>query len=98
MDTQPYPDEMFEEAERREKEAKQHPEIAEVDWIDDCFRVEQKKWGTWESFDKNGKGIITGMTKEVVIHMTRFHLKGVQEGWSESNSRVVNDGIVGGKL
>ena len=76
----------------------EHPEIAEVDWIDDVFRVEQKKWGTWESFGKNGKGIITGMTKEVVIQMTRFHLKGEQDGWSEDNSRVINDGVVGGKL
>jgi hypothetical protein len=76
----------------------EHPEIAEVDWIDDVFRVEQKKWGTWESFDKNGKGIVTGMTKEVVIHMTRFYLKGEQDGWSGNDSRVVNDGVVGGKL
>lgn len=68
------------------------------EWIDDCFRVEQKKWGTWESFDRDGKGIITALTKEVCIDVTRFHLKGKQEGWSTENSRVVNDGKVGGKL
>ena len=75
-----------------------HPEITEVNWIDDCFLVEQKKWGTWESFGKDGKGIITGMTEEIVIQATRFHLKGVQENWSRAESRVVNDGVVGGKL
>lgn len=80
-----------------DQKTQEHPEIAEVDWIDDCFRVEQKRWGTWESFDKNGKGIITGLTKEVVIDMTRFHLKGVQEGWQNSVS-VKYDGTVGGKL
>jgi hypothetical protein len=30
--------------------------------------------------------------------MTRFYLKGRQEGWDEKTSRVVNDGVVGGKL
>jgi len=38
------------------------------------------------------------MTKDVCIEMTRFHLKGEQEGWSEKNSKVLNDGKVGGKL
>ena len=80
-----------------EQTPKEHPEIAEVEWIDDCFRVEKKKWGTWESFDKTGKGIITGMTKEVVIHMTRFHLKGVQDGW-EGVESTQHEGTVGGKL
>jgi len=75
----------------------EHPEIAEVEWYDDCFRVEEKTWGTWESFDKNGKGIVTGLTKEVVIQMTRFHLKGVQEGWSNVRS-ITYEGTVGGKL
>jgi len=80
------------------EEVKEHPEIAEVDWIDDCFRLEEKKWGTWESFDKNGKGIVTALTKEACLSGTRFHLKGLQDGWGKSNSRVMNDGKVGGKL
>jgi len=25
-------------------------------------------------------------------------LKGNQEGWAEENNRVINDGVVGGKL
>ena len=53
--------------------------------------------GNMESFDKNGKGIVTGLTKEVVIQMTRFHLKGVQEGWSNVRS-ITYEGTVGGKL
>lgn len=66
-------------------------------WIDDCFRVEQKKWGTWESFDKSGKGLVTGLTKDIVIQMTRFHLKGIQDGWENVETRTY-DGVVGGKL
>ena len=27
----------------------EHPEIAEVDWIDDTFRVEQSRFKTWRS-------------------------------------------------
>ena len=38
------------------------------------------------------------LTKDVCIHMTHFYLKGEQEGWGKENSRVVNSGVVGGKL
>jgi hypothetical protein len=75
----------------------EHPEIAEVDWIDDCFRLEQKKWGTWESFDMNGKGIVTALTREACLSGTRFHLKGLQDGWQDYESKTF-DGTVGGKL
>lgn len=67
------------------------------DWIDDLFRVEQKKWGTWESFDKNEKSLITSLTEEMCISATRFYLKGMQDGWEESNTQTY-DGTVGGKL
>lgn len=79
------------------EEIKEHPEIAEVNWIDDAFRVEQKKWGTWESFAKDGKGIVTALTKEACISGTRFYLKGVQEGWDNVEC-TQHEGTVGGKL
>jgi hypothetical protein len=72
-------------------------EITEIEWIDDCFRLEQKKWGTWESFDKNGKSIITALTEESCLNGTRFYLKGVQDGWKDCKS-VSHEGTVGGKL
>jgi len=65
-------------------------------WIDDCFRVYHQRWGTWTSFDKEGKGLVTALTKESCISGTRFYLKGKQEGW-ESDVRTY-DGTVGGKL
>lgn len=67
------------------------------DWIDDLFRVEKKKWGTWESFDKNEKSLITSLTEEMCISATRFYLKGMQDGWDEYNTQTY-DGTVGGKL
>jgi hypothetical protein len=76
----------------------EHPEIAEHEWIDDSFRVEEKKWGTWQSYMKDGKPIITGLTKEVVINATRWQLKCQQEGTLQDHARIINDGIVGGKL
>ena len=71
--------------------------MSEDFWIDDCFRVNKDRF-LWKSYLKDGTELVSGLTKEVVIHMTRFYLKGKQEGWSEDNSRVVNDGKVGGKL
>ena len=63
--------------------------------IDDCFYVEQKKYGLWDSTDKDGNGLITALTEESCISGTRFYLKGRQEGWPETKTY---EGEVGGKL
>jgi hypothetical protein len=47
--------------------------------IDDCFYVMKRNWGTWDSFDKDEKCIITSPTKEACIEATRFYLKFKQE-------------------
>jgi len=68
-----------------------------IEWIDDAFRVEQKKYGLWDSYDKEGKCIITTLTEEECVKATRFYLKGCQEGWDDANI-VKHEGTVGGKL
>ena len=67
-----------------------------IEWIDDAFRVEQKKYGLWDSYDKDGKCIITSLTEEECVRATRFYLKGCQEGWG--NDTITYEGTVGGKL
>ena len=64
--------------------------------IDDCFYVEQKKYGLWDSTDLEGKGLVTSLTEEQCISATRFYLKGRQEGFPQPEK--VHDGVVGGKL
>ena len=76
----------------------EHPEIAEYEWIDDCFRVWETRYGLWSSQTKQGRKMLTGLDRENVIMMTRWHLKCEQEGWPEGSVRVVNSGVVGGKL
>jgi hypothetical protein len=73
----------------------EHPEIAEVDWIDDTFRVEETRWKTWRSYTKEGKELITSLNKELCISSTRWYLKGLQEGFPETKK---HEGTVGGKL
>lgn len=80
------------------EEIKEHPEISEVEWIDDIFRVYKTRFGLWHSATKDGKEVITSMSEQECINITRFYLKGLQEGWSTDNNRILNDGIVGGKL
>ena len=63
--------------------------------IDDTFYVEQKRYGLWDSTDKDGKGLVTSLTENQCISATRFILKGRQEGFSTSRTY---DGEVGGKL
>ena len=76
----------------------EHPEIAEYEWIDDCFRVYETRFGLWSSETKQGRKMLTGLDRESVIMMTRWHLKCEQEGWPEGSVRVINSGVVGGKL
>jgi hypothetical protein len=67
----------------------------EENLIDDVFYVIQKKWGTWSSYDKNDKEIITSLTEEQCISATRWYLKMRQEGFPESK---YYGGKISGKL
>lgn len=98
MEFQPYPDEMFDEAQRRELENERAdiPEGSEL--IDDVFYVWETRFGLYTTRTKNGRKMLTGATKDGVILMTRWHLKCEQDGTLEKYTRVVNDGFVGGKL
>jgi hypothetical protein len=73
----------------------EHPEIAEVDWIDYTFRIEETRWKTFRSFAKNGKELVTSLYRDVCITATRFYLKRCQEGWVASTTYK---GIVGEKF
>ena len=75
-----------------------HPEIAEIDWIDDAFYVEETRF-MWKSVRKDtGNDFLFGLTKEDVITMTRWHLQCEQEGTLDQYTRVIGDAFVGGKL
>ena len=78
-------------------QSKEHPEIAEVDWIDDAFYVTETRF-MWKSVLKNGKDFLFGLEKQTVIDMSRWHLKCLQDGTLDDYTRVVNNGVVGGKL
>ena len=69
--------------------------MTEKKLIDECFYIEQKKYGLWDSTDLDGKGLVTSLTEEQCISATRFYLKGRQEGFSESKTY---ESEVGGKL
>ena len=77
---------------------KEHPEIAEHEWIDDAFRMEKTRMGLWKSVLKNGKDMLFGLDKESTQSMTSWHLKCLQDGSLDDHSKVINDGVVGGKL
>jgi hypothetical protein len=69
--------------------------MTEKKLIDDAFYVEQKRYGLWDSTDKDGKGLVTSLTEDQCVSATRFILKGRQEGFSESKTY---ESEVGGKL
>lgn len=74
----------------------EHPEIAEVNWIDDCFRVYKTRFGVWHSETKEGRKLITSLTEEICISSTRFYLKIEQEG--SNDNLITYSGTVDGKL
>jgi hypothetical protein len=65
--------------------------------IDDAFYVEEKKWGTWDSYDKDGKCIITSLTEEECVRATRYYLKLKQENRLNEVERTYSS-TVDGKL
>ena len=71
-----------------------------VEWIDDAFYIKKTRFGLFTSILKEplGQHFITGATEEGVIKVTRWHLKCLQDGTSQDYTRVVNSGVVGGKL
>ena len=77
--------------EQKELESSKH----QNDLIDDAFYVKQQRWGTWDSYDKDGKGLVTSLTEEQCISATRYILKERQEGFIDSKTY---ESIVGGKL
>lgn len=64
--------------------------------IDDCFYVEQKKYGLWQSHYEDGRGIVTSLTEEECVRATRFMLKLKQE--NRLNEVVGYSGSVDYKL
>jgi len=72
----------------------------DVEWIDDAFYIKETRFGLFVSILKDplGAHFLTGATKDGVIEMSRWHLKCLQEGTLENYTRVVNSGVVGGKL
>ena len=74
------------------------PEDAE--WIDNSFYIKKTRFGLYTSILKEplGQHFITGATYEAVLNVSRWHLKCLQEGTLDEYTRVVNSGVVGGKL
>ena len=65
--------------------------------IDDAFYVVEKKYGLWDSYDKDGKGILTALTEEECVRATRFMLKLKQENRLNEVGNTYS-GTVDGKL
>ena len=72
-------------------------DVDDTHFIDGAFTVDKARWGTWRSFDRDGKEIITALTEENCVAATRWYLKSLQDG-SFCNNTVVYSGEVGGKL
>jgi len=69
-------------------------EMTEKKLIDDTFYIEKGRF-LWNSYDKEGKPLISALTEQALISATHFYLKGLQDGFADSKSY---EGVVGGKL
>lgn len=66
--------------------------------IDETFHIWETRFGLWSSHTIENYDIqhgITGMHRDNVIQMMRFHLKHVREGTLDSVTRVVGSSNVG---
>ena len=66
--------------------------------VDECFYVWETRYGLWSTETKEGRGMMTGATRDAVVVMTRWHLKCEQDGTLEQYTRVVGSSVVDGKL
>ena len=64
--------------------------------VDGVFTVDKARWGTFRSYDHEGKGLITSLTEEACVNATRFYLKAQQEGFTDEATSYT--GSVDGKL
>ena len=65
---------------------------------DGAFTIDKGQWG-YQSFDRDGNKLILSLSEEECEMWSRRYLMAQQEGeWPEEESRVLNSGIVGGKL
>lgn len=71
-------------------------DVDDTHFIDGCFTVDKARWGTWRSFDKDGKEILTSLTEEECVRATRWYLKARQDGFTDTAATY--DSVVGGKL
>ena len=72
----------------------------DVEWIDDAFYIKKTRFGLYTSILREplGQHFITGATYEGVLTVSRWHLKCLQDDSLKDYTRVINSGIVGGKL
>ena len=69
--------------------------------VDETFYVWETRFGLWSTQTVDGYEYtlgLTGMTRDSVVDMTRWHLKHLQEGDLDQYTRVVGNAIVDGKL
>ena len=76
------------------KEAAPVAEITAL--VDNAFTVEKARWGTYRSYDHEGKALVTSPTEEACIDATRCHLKWRQDSFTDGASSYT--GHVDGKL
>ena len=72
----------------------------DVVWIDDAFYIKTTRFVLFTSILKQplGQHFLTGATYEGVLTMSRWHLKCLQDGTLDDYTKIINSGVVGGKL
>lgn len=84
------------DSKKKVRKASNDSKLPQENLIDDCFYVKQSRWKTWSSYDKENKLLVTSLSEEELIKVTRWYLKKLQEGFSEDDKTF--NGTVGGKL
>jgi len=66
--------------------------------IDEAFYVWKTRFGLFSTMTVQGRKMLTGLKKDDVVDMTRWHLKCEIDGTLEDYTRVIGDAFVKGKL
>jgi len=68
----------------------------DVATIDEAFWIKKQRWGTFVSVGADDRDILTSLTEEECVRMTRAYLKMRQDGFTDDSKSYSSH--VGGKL
>lgn len=66
---------------------------SDIEYFDDGnFSIVHTQWGTYNSYDREGNGLVCGIDKDALIFWSREYLNGFQNSYASTTNTSFGDG------